>query len=365
MRRVLILIKGLGRGGAEQIIASSVPYLAHDRFSYEIAYIRPDRDALVEHLRDAGITVTCIGDGNMWSWIPRLRDLLRRRRIDLIHAHLPMTAVGARIVKGATPLVYTEHNMWRSYLPVTRWANQITYARNDAVFAVSDEVRRSIVYPLALRWRRMPRVETLHHGVDLEAVKRGGVPDGVRDELQIPPGAPVAVTVGNFRREKGHHDLVKAIRIVRRTVPDARFVLVGQGPLEDEVRRTVDEVGVADRVVFAGFRTDVPRIVAASDVFVLPSRFEGLPISLVEAMAVGKPSVVTDVGGVREVVTDDAEALVVPAKDPSALAAGVVSLLTDPPLRARLASAAARRAEAFDIRRSVARIEAVYEELLS
>jgi glycosyltransferase involved in cell wall biosynthesis len=365
VKRVLVLIKGLGRGGAEQLVASAAPHLDRARFQYEVAYVLPAKDALAPELRRQGLTVTCLGGGAAWP--VRLRTLVRERGIDLVHAHLPYAAIGARLAlagPGRPRLVYTEHNVWQSYQPPTYWANLLTFARNDHVFTVSDQVRASIRYPGGLRRLRLPPLETLYHGLDRAALDAPAPSGRVREELGIPPLAPVVVTVANFRHEKGHEHLLRAAELVRRSVPDVRFVLVGQGPLEGQVRREAERLELGDTVIFAGYREDVLRLVAAVDVFALSSLHEGLSIALIEAMALGKPPVVTRVGGLPELVEDRRHGLLVPPADPPALAAGIVSVLQDPALAERLGRAARRRAADFDIRTTLRRTEEVYAELV-
>ncbi|MGH2636009.1 MAG: glycosyltransferase [Actinomycetota bacterium] len=364
-RRVLLLVKGLGRGGAEQLLVSAARHLDRTRFDYEAAYLLPYKDALVDDLRAAGLPVACLSGARGIGWLGRLRSLVRRRRIDLVHVHSPYAAIGARLALPRGPkLVYTEHNVWARYHPATRWANLATFPRNDHVFAVADDVRASIVYPRGISFLQMPPTETLHHGIDLDRFPAPGSSNGVRAELGIADGAPLVGTVANFKAHKAHDVLLRAAVRVRRDVPDVRFVLVGTGPLEDEVRREAHAIGVGDQVVFAGFREDVPRVAAAFDVFALPSTYEGLSIALLEAMALGKPPVVTRVGGLPEVVDDGVSGLLVPSGDPEALATQIVRLLRDPKMRADMGEAARRRAGAFDIRRAVRRTEEVYGELL-
>jgi glycosyltransferase involved in cell wall biosynthesis len=368
VKRILVLIKGLGRGGAEQLLASAAPYLDQTRFRYEFAYVLPWKNALVAELEGHGFRVTCLGQGRRAAWAPRLRSLVRERGIDLVHAHLPYAAIGARVAlagRGRPRVVYTEHNVWQSYKPPTYWANLLTFARTDHVFTVSDVVRASVRYPRGLRWLGVPPMETLYHGLDQAAIERHPPADGVREEFGIPAHAPVVGTVANFRHTKGHGYLLQAAELVRRTVPDVRFLLVGQGPLEAEVRREVERLGLGDTVIFAGFREDVPRLTAAIDVFALSSVHEGLSIALIEAMALGKPPVVTRVGGLPELVEDRHHGLLVPPADPPALAAGILAVLQDAELRTRMGEAARRRAADFDIRTAVRRMEEVYAELLA
>jgi glycosyltransferase involved in cell wall biosynthesis len=362
--RILLLIKGLGRGGAEQLLLSAAPHVDRDRFEYEVAYLLPWKNALVGSLEQAGMPVHCLDGARGLGWLTRLRALVRRREIELVHSHSPVPAVGARLSVPRVRQVYTEHNVWGRYHRATYWANVLTFPRTDHVFAVSDQVRESIRYPRWLRGRRMPQVETVYHGLDPDAIPDRNGSDGIRRDLGIPDDAPIVGTVANFKAQKGHAQLLQAALRVREAVPDVRFVLVGTGPLEDEMRRRGKEMGLNRSVVFAGFREDVPRVADTFDVFCLPSTYEGLSIALIEAMSLGKPVVVTAVGGHPEVVTEAKDGFLVPPGDPSALADRLITLLRDRELRLRLGRSAKERAAAFDIRDAIRRIEAVYSEVL-
>jgi glycosyltransferase involved in cell wall biosynthesis len=378
MPGVLIVIKGLGRGGAEQLLLSGVPYLDTASYRYQFAYLLPWKDSLVPELTGAGFPVHCLEGARGAGWAGRLRNLVRAEGIGLVHAHSPVAAAGVRAVAGRrTRVVYTEHNLWGRYHPATWAANLVTFPRNDHVFAVSETVRQSIRYPGPLRRLPMPPVETLHHGLDPAALPaplhRGagheppGPPgrDGIRAELGIPEDAPVVGHVANFKAAKDHATLLRAAALLRRELPSVRFVLVGQGPLEAETRRLAGQLGLGQTVVFAGFRTDATRLMAGFDAFALSSTYEGLPIALIEAMAVGCPAVVTRVGGTPEVVADGVNGYLVPPRDPAALAAGLARLLGDRALRDGLGAAAAARAQDFDIRKAVRRMEQVYARLLA
>jgi glycosyltransferase involved in cell wall biosynthesis len=365
MTRILLLIKGLDRGGAEQLLASTARHLDRSRFGYEVAYLLPDRSALVPELQRTGLRVRCLEGSRGAGWIGRLRSLVADRRIDVVHVHSPYVAVGARLgLPRGVRLVYTEHNVWESYRRPTYWGNLLTFGRNDHVFCVSERVRVSLRYPRPLRFLRSPPVETLYHGHDPAVLGPDGGAEEVRAELGIPPGAPVVGTVASFKRHKGHQYLIRAAERVRRAVPDVRFVLVGRGPLEERVRAQARALGLDGTLIFAGYREDAPRIAGAFDVFALSSVYEGLSIALVEAMAQGRPVVVTEVGGLPEVVEHGQHGLVVRAEDPDALGDAILTLLQDAGLRQRFGEAARRRAGDFDIRRAASRIEEVYGELV-
>jgi glycosyltransferase involved in cell wall biosynthesis len=366
MKRILHVIKGLARGGAEQLLLSQAPYLDRSRFEYEVAYLLPDLNALVGDLSRAGLPVHCLYGARGAGWIGRLRRLVRERRIDLVHDHSPYVAIGTRLgLWGRRPrLVYTEHNVWDSYHRATYLGNMLTYPRSEYVFAVSEHVHSSIRYRGPLRLLPMPPIETLYHGVDHAALRRLGDSAGVRQELGLPEEAPLVCTVANFRPSKGHSVLIRAATRVRQAIPEVRFVLVGLGPLESQIRRQARELDLDGTVVFAGARDDAPRVAGACDLFALPSLHEGLAIALIEAMALGRPAVVTRAGGLTEVVEDGKQGLVVDPGNSQTLADAIITLLQDAALRKRFGAAGRLRAADFDVRKAVRRHEQIYAELL-
>jgi glycosyltransferase involved in cell wall biosynthesis len=187
----------------------------------------------------------------------------------------------------------------------------------------------------------------------------------MRQALGVPPGQLLVGTVANLRRTKGYPDLLRAAREVVDKVPDVRFVAVGRGPLEAELRASVRELGLDDCFELLGHRRDAVQVMSAFDVFCLPSRHEGLPVVLMEALALGLPIVATDVGGVAELVTDGDDAVLVPASEPARLAAELIALALDPPRRAAMAARARARGELLDAPGSVRTVEAVYREIVA
>jgi glycosyltransferase involved in cell wall biosynthesis len=243
--------------------------------------------------------------------------------------------------------------MWGRYRPPTRWANAATYRRNARAIAVSDGVAASI--------RSSVPVDVVVHGTDPRLVVRGAAArDAGRAELGVPGGALVVGTVGNFTAKKDQATLLRAVAALPERGREVVLVLIGLGPLEDELRALAVELGIAGRVLFPGSRDDVFALLPAFDAFVLSSRFEGLPIALLEAMATGVAPVATRVGGIPEVVTDGVDGLLVAPADPEALAGALERLLSDDALRGRLGESARDRALAFDLANAVRRTEAIY-----
>lgn len=367
--RVLWLTKGLGLGGAERLLTTVAAGLDRDRFDVDVAYLLPWKDAFVGDLQASGLRVACLQARRTVDprWVGRLRRLLAEGDYAIVHTHSPVPAAAARLlVPAGTRLVHTEHNVWGRYRWPTYAANAATYGRNDATIAVSDAVADSIVPP---RWApgTPPPVETLLHGVDLDAIARG--PDAraaARAQLGLAADTPVVGTVANFTPKKDHAGLLAAIERVRRDVPDVQLLLIGTGPLEAELRQQVATRGLDDTVVFLGPRDDVPTLLPALDVFVLGSRFEGLPISLLEAMAAEVACVATRVGGIPEAIVDGRHGRLVDPGDPPALAAALTELLTDADQRAALAAAGHARVRAdFSIDRAIERTQALYDQVLN
>jgi glycosyltransferase involved in cell wall biosynthesis len=295
----------------------------------------------------------------------RLRRLAREQRYDIIHTHMPLSAAIARIALGRRPrFVHTEHNVWERHRRSSRWANALTFRRNSAVLAVSSSVAQSIKPPLVAF--RKPPVEVLLHGINLNEIHLLSADrTQARAALGLDPSDVVIGTVGNFTRKKNQQMMLHATALLAERVPNVRLVLVGTGPLEDNLRHLAADLGIADRTIFTGSRDDVLELLPGFDVFCLSSQFEGLSIALVEAMATGIPCVATAVGGIPEVIEDGVSGLLVPAGATAALAHTLERVLLDESLKTRLGDEGGARAMVFDIGRAARRLQALYEEMMA
>lgn len=363
--RVLWIIKGLGAGGAEQLLASSARVADHDAFHYEAAYVRPDKDKLVPALGASGVPCTLLARGRRgaWTWPLRLRSLMRG--FDVVHAHSPLLAGVARVAaltlgRGRPVVVSTEHNVWGNFALPTRLLNAATCALDAQRWSVSGEVQRSM-------WGRLGAgAPVLVHGI----VHDGGAAptrprEEVRRELGIPDDAVVTVTVANLRKEKDYPNLLRAAQVALARNPKLVMLAVGQGPLAEEMAALHSQLGLGDRFKFLGYRGDVPDLLGASDIFLLSSEFEGLPVSIMEAMAVGLPVVATSVGGVPEAVVEGATGRLVPPKDHARLAEAILSVASDADSREAMGVEATRQSTKFDIRHAVDTQEAAYRRLVN
>lgn len=363
--RVLWVIKGLGPGGAERLLCAAARTHDASRFHIECAFVLPYKDHLADELERAGVSTRCLSRRRTdIRWPVRLTELIRNGGFDIVHVHSPLPGAVARLAvrtlprRGRPKLVSTEHNAWATHRTLTRWLNALTSRFDDVGFAVTDEVRNSMSGPVTTR------VETLQHGIDVAATAEAVAHrQAIREEFGIGPAEIVVGTVANFRPQKDYPNLLNAARLLADRAVPVRFIAVGQGPREAETRRLHHDLGLDHMVILTGFRDDAVRVMAACDIFSLASRWEGLPVALMEALALGLPIVATDVGGIGEALVDDASALLVPPRDAGALADAIERVVTDHDLRARLGRAAATMAHDFDVRRAVDRIEAAYTEL--
>jgi glycosyltransferase involved in cell wall biosynthesis len=236
-----------------------------------------------------------------------------------------------------------------------RWAMKYV----SRIAAVSDQVRDSIV-----EYRHVPanKIETVHYGVDLTRYRVSRIPD-LRVRLGIGPG-PVIGVVARLEEVKGHVDLLEALAGLVPVHPDLICLLVGDGVHRPVIEARTRELGLESRVRFLGLRRDIPELVSLFDVFVLPSHFEGLPNSILEAMACAKPVVATRVGGIPEAVRHEASGLLVPPRDSAALSIAIGRLLDNPSLRVRFGREGRRLAETrFSLDHQIGRFEALYEQL--
>jgi glycosyltransferase involved in cell wall biosynthesis/GNAT superfamily N-acetyltransferase len=360
--RVLWVAKGLGPGGAERLLVAAAQRHDHARFEFECAYVLPWKDHLAGELEAAGVRAICVSRTRRdLRWPLRLAKLVRDGHYDVVHVHSPLPGSVARLAARTLPaasrprIIATEHNRWETHRLPTRWLNRLTSRWNQATYAVTDEVLASV------RGRAGDGLATLRHGIDVAAVgaQRAERP-AVRRELGLADDEFVVGTVANFRPQKDYPNLLAAARHLADDGVPVRIVAVGQGPDEAAVRALHDSLGLGDRVLLTGFRADATRVMAACDAFVLASQWEGLPVALMEALALGLPVAATAVGGVAEELQTESDALLVPASEPRALADAIARLATDRPLRERLAARSAELAQRFDVGLAVDEYERLY-----
>lgn len=359
--RVLVLIKGLGVGGAEKLISEGARFWDQDRFVYHVAYALPWKNQLSEEIRSFGVEVHLLGGKRGLSprVVAALRRVIRDERIDLVHAHSPTMGIIARLAS-SVPVVYTEHNISESYRPVTRVLNRATYGRQSAVIAVSEAVASSVA-----EWGG-PAVRVIPNGVacSVDPVATAAA----RTELGLDDGSQLITHVGNIRPGKGHDVLIATAATLRDRGKAIRWVSIGGEKYDGDLARVRGEAaaaGVEHDLTFLGRRSDALSFVGAANVYVNPSEVEGLPVSILEAMALGRTIVATAAGGVPSVIQDGKTGILVEPGNPEALADGVQRVLDDPELASRLGNEAQVLVERdYGLDQMVKSVEAVYQEVL-
>lgn len=336
LRFVFACLDGLGTLGAQ---------LQSEGFAVEVLDRRP------------GVDVTSMR---------RLAGLWRREQVDVVHAHqyTPFFyCLSAGMMRRRPPVLFTEHGRWFPDYPRRKRIlfNRMFLRRCDRVVAVGESVRRALVDNEGIARRR---IELVYNGIDLRRYSHPRDRDGMRAALGLADGDFAMVQVARLDALKDHLTAVRTIAEVRKELPAVRLLVVGQGPEEAAIRAEIAARGLEAHVRLLGLRQDVPDILAAADLFLLTSVSEGIPLTLIEAMAARLAIVSTNVGGVPEVVLDGTTGLLAPARDERALAAAVLRLAGDANERRRMGAEGAERAWAqFDERQMNAAYERLYREM--
>ena len=357
----------------------------------------------LRRLRDEGFQVTAISAPGPWvddleregirhiswahatrAWSPgadalafaELLAILHRERFDLVHTHNPKPGVLGRVaarLAGVRCVVNTVHGLYAT--PEDRLPRKAAVLALEGIAARLSDIElyqseEDLAWMRRLGLVRASRSVLIGNGTDLSRFDPSAVPAerlaALRREFGIGDGELVVGTVGRMVAEKGYRELFAAARRVRWALPEVRFLAVGEADTSKEDAIRSGELADASRdVVSTGWRIDVPDLLAMMDVFVLPSWREGIPRSAIEAAAMAKPLVLTDIRGCREVVQDSIEGILVPARDPGRLTEAILTLLRNPGLRTSMGQAARARAlKRFDEDRVAETVVATYRALM-
>ena len=293
-----------------------------------------------------------------------LSGILKDREPDVVHAHDPMAvslvamAMQMRGAAAAKPLVVASRRVdfHLKHHAFSRWK----YGHVDVFIAVS----RAIAQILEQDGIAANRIEVVHDGVNLGYIDKQPVVDA-HAAFWLPHGAPLIGNVAALAPHKGQRHLIDAMHLVVREMPDARLVILGDGELRDTLQQQIADLGLERHVTLTGFRQDALGLIRSLDLFVTSSITEGLGSSTLEAMASGRAVVGTSVGGIPEVVEDEVTGLLVPPRDPEALATAMVRLLRDPAVRDQMGTAGrARVVSEFSVEALVQKTVKVYAERL-
>ena len=378
--KVLHVITRLILGGAQQNTMITTSRLDPEKFAVTLVSgpQTGSEGEIIGEVRRRGVRLLILRDlvRELSPWrdlvvFVKLVRLMRSGAFSIVHTHSSKAGIIGRAAAkaaGVPVVVHTVHGwgfhdrMWAPrrwlFVGLERWAA----ALSDKLIVVA-----SVLKETGLRHGigREDQYVTIYSGIDLGEFDRPQFDTArTKKELGLPAGVPVVGTVGRLSAQKNPDDLLAVVLKVVRQMPEVHFMIVGDGPLRGRVEESIRAMGISQNVLLTGIRHDVPDLMAVLDVFVLTSLWEGLPRVIPQAMAAGKPVVCTNVDGNAEAVTHGLNGLLVPPKDPDALADALLQLLQNPGLAARMGHEGRRRAANFSAEKMVKDIEELYHCLL-
>ena len=357
------------RGGVEEVVLALLQRLDPAEFRLALAAPAALLDSFAGDLHGMAVDTEAV-QADSWTRrrdVGRLSAFIARVRPHVVNPHLfRSTMVAAPLAKWhGVRVVETYHGRegWRGGLLRGGFLPDRTVSRFvDRVIAVSEAARAFLI---SGKGYAADKIVVVPNGRDLSTFRPGAGRDALRKELGLDRVVPLVGVVGRLEAQKGHAYLLEAWPSVAAEFPDARLLVVGDGSLRPRLEARTGELGVGESVIFAGFRADIPRVLDAIDVLVLPSLYEGMPLTAIEASAMGRPVVATAVDGTPEVIREARTGRLVPPADPVALSRAIRSLLRDP-LGAQRMGRAGRDfvVDRFDLDRQVASTARVYRELV-
>ncbi|MBI3262524.1 MAG: glycosyltransferase [Acidobacteria bacterium] len=348
--------------GVKRLFAWMIPRFDARRFKLSLVSLRK-KDLSDDTLEALGIDVTYLHKAKFDpATLPALLKVLRRQQADLVHMHGYGATTFGRLAAArlGIPALLHEHANHTDTPWFQKIADKALAPYTDLAIAVSQSTAEFVA-----RARQIPAEKTrvVYLGVPLEEFARTRSPaeiEAAREALGLPGRAPIVGTITRLMPSKGNQYFVGAVATVAARVPDARFVVVGEGDLRPELEEQARALGVADKVTFTGFVRDVPAALSALDVAVFPSLWEGTPLTAFEALAMGKPIVSTDADGLKDILTNGHDAIVVPRRNSVALGEAIAHLLQDAFRRATLGATARITGARYDIDLFVRKLERLY-----
>jgi glycosyltransferase involved in cell wall biosynthesis len=364
------VIHAMGVGGAE-VLADQMIRRMSDEFRCVVAVL-DDIGDIGNRLIHDGFTVEHLhrSPGVDWRCAKRLCEFADGEGAGILHAHqyTPFfQAMLSRGMLGRRPVVFTEHG--RHYPDLPSWKrsmlNRLLLKKRDRLIACGGAVQQALI-----RNEGLPesRIEVIYNGVDLKALSRPSVDARarIRHQLGLNTEDFVAVLVARLHRLKDHATALRAVARARNEIPGLRLLLVGEGDQRESIERIISENHLESTVTLAGARTDIPDLLSASDVFLLSSLSEGIPLTVIEAMAARRPVISTAVGGLPELIEHRVTGLLAPAGDEAVLAKHLSDLHSHPDLRSNIAEAAHRNVvRKFSLDGMLNRYREVYREVLN
>ncbi len=372
-KRVVFALNSYSYGGVEEHVVTlcgSLPSFGYDPvvICNQIAGLQP----LYDRLERLGVRRIAAEEGGggakaFLGCVRRTQQMLAELCADIVHVQLVWHDGGripiAAAARAGIPVVVTHHIAPSAPISLRQKAARYPFIRGVRRYiAVSDANRQLQIERMGLPPDRLVRI---HNGITAPKVDRSAAREALRDELGLGAETPLIGCVGRLVEQKGLKYLIEAAPAISKALPDVRFVFAGEGPLLEALKQQAELLGVGERMIWLGFRTDSHQIIAALDALAMPSEFEGLPITLLEAMAIGTPVVAHSVDGIPEAVDDGVEGFLVPRGDAGQLAARLIQVLSDREMAERLGNGARERvAREFTAEVMAGKTASLYDEVL-
>jgi glycosyltransferase involved in cell wall biosynthesis len=355
-------------GGAENYLISLASNI--DRTIYNPVVVRPeggDEEKFDQECGKNSIPVHSCTTSNEYPLLSFFRSLFFffKHKPDLIHFNLSWPPFCRYPLLAAIILrkmiVITEHLVPHNYKvqPYEKFYKKFIYSRIFQSITVCEENRTNLMNVFEIP---EDKVRVIHNGIPVEQFQQISPSNGEPDITSFVDGKTVVTTIARLAEHKGHRYLIQAAQVLKH-LPQICFLIVGKGPLEASLKQEIREAGMEDRFLLISFRTDISYILSKTSIFVLPSTFEGLPLTILEAMAAAKPVIASDISGIPEEVIDGITGILVPSGDPGSLAHAINDLASNPHKRKHMGEQGKRRVnEHFTLPRMVSETEQLYEE---
>ena len=373
---ILYVIDNIEFGGGERVFSQIIRGLNKEKFAIFVA--SNPGGTFEKKLKEVGLKIDPLDMTSRYnlSTISKLKKIIKIKDVQIVHSQGGRADFFARIAAriANVPIIISSMAMLvegydvsilkkRLYVLMDRWTERWV----NKFIVLSEAMRRSLIERHKIPPENIVKIyngiEIEEYNPDLKELRNKKLES--KRALGLKNDVPVIGAIGRLVWQKGFEYLIRAAPEVLKKCPEARFLIVGEGPLKNKLILTSEKLNVADRIIFTGFRSDIKEILASIDVLAMPSLLEGLPMVLLEAMAMAKPIVATRIDGITEVLENSKTGLLVPAKNSHALAEAIVGILNDK-AKANFFGQNAREAtkEKFSVKKMVVQIELAYEKLL-
>lgn len=378
--KILYLINSLNVGGTEKRVAALLQRLPRDTFNPRLCCL-VEAGALEKSVRDAGVEIEVLGYKGVRvnkklspirilqfpGLFLKFHQYLKRERFDLMHTFLPIcNTIGAVVGRGAgVPFIIGSRvclGEYRDANPLYQPIENFASHRTDAVICNSK-----MVYEDVLKREKIEpeKLKVIYNGVDVDKfdkLDKSAAAKKIREEFNIPNSSPIIGIVANLYKYKGIEYFIDAAKLALLKIPDIFFIIVGRdfGMLA-MLKSQAESLGISERIIFTGFREDVPELISSFDILTLTSLEEGMPNSLLEGMSARKPIITANAGGAVEVVEDGKTGFIIPMKKAEPLAEKIIALLENPALRISMGESGYQRArEIFSFEKMLSSYVDVY-----